>query len=225
MTCWHFHQSCQHGQWFKYKYRHKIGNLLLRTNWRKNNIFHPQIFVHQWVLSDVHWENTNQTGRRGNHLHLHHHHPHCCRCPALRRYSPGSQGPPSPPSSWTASRRSSGRSSTCPSQRGQSFQLSWSSRRHRWALIQLRTRENYFMTLISRWKSGSRTGERKRNVCRSRNLRGFVSQRLRCCRGLLGSLHPSSQDLWQTFHLSQCLLLLWPILAITCNTSTRRLFT
>ena len=46
----------------------------------------------------------------------------------------GSRGPRSRRSSWTAWRRSSGRSSTCPSPSGLSSRLSSNSQKHRWAL-------------------------------------------------------------------------------------------
>ena len=73
-----------------------------------------------------------------------------------------------------------------------------------------------------RWKSGSRTDERKRNVSRSQNLRGCVSPQLRCCLGLLGSLPPFSLHPWPTFHPFPCPWLPWPTLATTCiSTSTR----
>ena len=72
-----------------------------------------------------------------------------------------------------------------------------------------------------RWKSGSRTDERKRNVSRSRNLRGCALPQLQCCRGLLGSLPPFSLHPWPTFHPFPCPWLPWPTLATTCiSTST-----
>ena len=46
----------------------------------------------------------------------------------------GSREPRSRRSSWTASRRSSGRSSTCPSLSGLSFLLNSNSQKHKWAL-------------------------------------------------------------------------------------------